>query len=82
MKIASEQSAVRTSSSFNARQYRVMGVFLIVLAMIAGTVIVVDFWKRLGSAAPILAMACVMDTVAGGTLIYLGQKKARMERNG
>lgn len=77
-----QQEVESRSSGLNARQYRVMGWFLILLALIAGTVIVVDFWKRLGSAAPLLAMACVMDMVAGSILIYLGKRKAKAERNG
>lgn len=82
MKTAEQQAAHARASGLSARQFRVMGSFLIGLAVIVGIVIIVDFWKRLGSAAPLLAIACVMDVVAGGVLFYLGHKKARMERNG
>lgn len=83
MKTAEQQSVEsHVSSGLNARQFRVMGSFLIALALIAGIAIVADFWERLGSAAPFLAIACVMDVVAGGVLLYLGNKKARMEHNG
>lgn len=82
MKTAEEQSSTVRTSGLDARQYRVMGWFLIVLAMVAGTIIVADFWQRLGSAAPMLVLACVMDLVAGAVLLYLGKKKAKLEHHG
>ncbi len=83
MTITEQQStASAKEKTFSARQYRVMGWFLIVLALIVAGIVVIDFWKRLGSAAPILTLACVMDIVAGGFLIYLGHKKEKLERNG
>jgi hypothetical protein len=82
MNTTEQQSAARRDKTLSARQYRVMGWFLIVLAVVLATVVVADFWKRLGSAAPILTLACAMDVVAGGILIYLGNKKEKLERNG
>ncbi len=83
MTTTQQQSSSREKErTLTGRQYRVMGWFLIVLALTLAAIVVLDFWKRLGSAAPILTLACAMDVVAGGFLIYLGNKKEKLERNG